>query len=329
MLSESSDIFALTVSERLDMVAALRDPNRLVEPLPGGLTNENFKVTTATGTYVARLSRPSSHLLGIDRDGEYRNSLAAADSGVAPAVVAYAPEAAVLSIEWLEGRTLTAADLGSTEVLRSVAESCRALHSGPSFSADFDMFDVSNRYLDTIMARGFRLPDRYLDFTPAWDRIRTVLSMDAPAAVPCHNDLLAANFIDDGARLWLIDYEYAGNNDPCFELGNMWSEANLGDAELVVLVDFYYGEHRPDMVARARLQALVSQYGWTLWGAIQQSVSSLDFDFWAWSMEKYERAVSTFEGPHFADLLGAVATGPRTAPTATEFRSTTEKEKSQ
>jgi thiamine kinase-like enzyme len=316
LLSSSSDIFALSVGDRLDMVPLLRDPTRLVEPLPGGLTNQNFKVTTTTGSYVARLSRPSSDLLAIDRDCEYRNSLTAAASGIAPEVVAYAPEAGVLTIGWVDGRTLAAADLRSADVLQSVAHVCRQLHSGSPFTSDFDMFAISSRYLRTVLDRGFRLPDRYLDFTHQWERVRTVLSMEAPDLAPCHNDLLAANFIDGDAQLWLIDYEYSGNNDPCFELGNIWSESNLGPDQLGVLVDAYYGEHSPAMTARARLQALVSQYGWTLWGAIQQSISNLDFDFWAWSMEKYERAVATFDGPDFEDMLSAVATGPVSTPSA-------------
>lgn len=310
MLSSSSDIFALSVSDRLDMVALLRDPTRVIEPLPGGLTNQNFKVTTTNGVYVARLSRPFSDLLAIDRDCEHRNSLAAAASGIAPEVFAYVPEAGVLTIGWVDGRTLAAADLRSTDVLKSVAHVCRRLHSGGRFSSDFDMFDISSRYLATVLDRGFRLPDRYLDFTHQWERVRTVLSMGAPDPVPCHNDLLPANFIDDDAQLWLIDYEYSGNNDPCFELGNIWSESNLAEEQLGVLVDAYYGEHSPALTARARLQGLVSQYGWTLWGAIQQSVSNLEFDFWSWSMEKYERAVATFDGPDFENMLTAAAAGP-------------------
>jgi thiamine kinase-like enzyme len=133
--------------------------------------------------------------------------------------------------------------------------------------------------------------------------------MHAPATVPCHNDLLAANFIDDGTRLWLIDYEYSGNNDPCFELGNIWSESNLHEEQLELLVSYYFGEHRPDMTARARLQALVSQYGWTLWGAIQNSLNEIDFDFWGWAMEKYDRAASTFDSRDFKDLLTSAAAG--------------------
>jgi thiamine kinase-like enzyme len=120
--------------------------------------------------------------------------------------------------------------------------------------------------------------------------------------VPCNNDLLAENFIWTGDRFQLIDYEYSGNNDPMFELGNVWSESNLSLEQLEQLVEHYYGRPLANKVARARLWGLMSKYGWTLWASIQDGVSMIEFDFWAWGMEKYERAVAEFDGPDFARL---------------------------
>jgi len=105
----------------------------------------------------------------------------------------------------------------------------------------------------------------------------------------------------------IIDYEYSGNNDPCFELGNIWSEASLPLPLLDELVTAYYGRPRPQQVARARLHALMSQYGWTLWASIQDGSSPLDFDFWSWGMEKYDRAVAAFDGPDLEHLLAAAS----------------------
>jgi thiamine kinase-like enzyme len=309
MAVRSADLHDLTIEQRLDLVPALAGHDRVVEPLPGGLTNTNLKVTVDGHHYVARLSSPSATLLAIDRTAEHLNSVAAAASGIAPAVVDFVPAARVLLIEWIEGRTLQAADLRQDSLLPAVAAACRQLHAGPRFCVDFDMFAVQRRYLDTAAQRGFRLPDRYTEFMPALDEIRTVLQLRPPITVPCNNDLLAANFIDDGERLWLLDYEYSGNNDPCFELGNIWSESNLTEAQLDMLVMSYFGRHSAAATARARLQGLVSQYGWTLWGVIQNAVSEIDFDFWSWAMEKYERAVATFDSSELAVLLTAVADG--------------------
>ena len=124
--------------------------------------------------------------------------------------------------------------------------------------------------------------------------------------MPCNNDLLAGNFIDDGSKLWLIDYEYSGNNEACFELGNIWSEAGLSLDQLAELMAAYDGALLRHRVARARLWGLMSKYGWTLWGSIQHAVSEIDFDFWGWGMEKYERAVAEFESPAFEVLLEEV-----------------------
>ena len=309
MVIQSAGARDLTIEQRLDLVPTLAGRDLVIEALPGGLTNTNLKVTVAGHSYVARLSAPSADLLAIDRVAEYQNSIAAAASGIAPAVVDFVPAARVLMIDWIEGRTLEAADLRTDSLIPAVAAACRQLHAGPRFSVDFDMFAVQRNYLDTVQRRGFRLPDRYTEFMPALDEIRKVLWLKPPATMPCNNDLLAANFIDDGQRLWLIDYEYSGNNDPCFELGNIWSESNLTEDQLDMLVTSYFGRHSAAATARARLQGLVSQYGWTLWGAIQNAVSEISFDFWSWSMEKYERAVATFDSPELTALLAAVADG--------------------
>ena len=125
--------------------------------------------------------------------------------------------------------------------------------------------------------------------------------------MPCNNDLLAGNFIDDGAQLWLIDYEYSGNNDPCFELGNIGSECGLSPAALAALVTEYYGRQLRNKIARARLFGLVAKYGWTLWGAIQDATSPLGFDFWSWAMERYEGAAAGLTGPDFGRLLDDAA----------------------
>ena len=132
---------------------------------------------------------------------------------------------------------------------------------------------------------------------------RSLAASNRDSTVPCNNDLLAANFIDDGDRIWLIDYEYSGNNDPCFELGNIWGECRLSVEALEELVTAYYGRPQRAKTARARLLGLAGKYGWTLWGAIQHAASPLDFDFWAWAMERFEGAASGFTAADFTTLL--------------------------
>ena len=294
------------VETRLGRLATLSGVAWRAQPLAGGLTNLNFTVHAGDQVYVARIAGQTGTLLAIDRDAEHHNAVAAASTGVAPAVVEYLPAEQVLLIAWVPGRTLADADLRDDAMLARVARACRTLHAGPRFATDFDMFAVQQRYLRIVQQHGFRLPPRYLDFEPAVRRIAAALATQPEPTVPCHNDLLAENILDAGDRLWLIDFEYSGNNEACFELGNVWSEASLPPEYLEPLVEAYYGRPLQHKVARARLLGLMSKYGWTLWASIQDGASPLDFDFWSWGMEKYERAVAEFDGPDLDRLLDDV-----------------------
>lgn len=289
----------------LDAVPELRNAES-VAPLPGGLTNTNYKVEAGGRAYVVRISNKDSGLLAIDRRNELHNTIAAAEAGVGAPFVAALPEHDAVVIEFLEGRSLTPEDLRRGDLLPLVAQACRRLHGARRFASDFDMFEIQKRYLGVVQARGFRLPARYLDFEPQVRAVEAAMQVRVEPTVPCNNDLLAENFIDVGGELKLIDYEYSGNNDACFELGNIWSESNLARGQLDELVMQYYGAPLRNKVARAWLWGLVAKYGWTLWASIQDGLSELEFDFWAWGMEKYERAVVEFDGPEFERLLAEV-----------------------
>ncbi|MEU8322597.1 phosphotransferase [Nonomuraea sp. NPDC048881] len=298
----------MAIARVLDRIPLLSGLPRSVEELPGGMTNRNYKVTTPDGVYVVRVAASDGSLLGIDKDAEHADSLAAARAGVGAPVHGYLPEAGVLVIGFLPGRTFTEADLWEPANLARVAEVCRRLHAGPRFVRDFDMFEVQRGYLRIVQERGFRLPAKYLDFMPVAAEIRKCLAARAEPTVPCHNDLLPGNIVECGDRLHLIDYEYAGNNDPCFELGNLWSEADLPPGHLEELVTAYYGRRLRHRIARARLLGLMSKYGWTLWASIQDGANdTIDFDFWSWGMEKYERAAAEFTRPGLARVMEAAA----------------------
>jgi len=286
----------------LEAVPELRNAQS-VEPLTGGLTNTNYKVTSPAGCFVVRISGKDTSLLAIDRANEVHNTIAAAETGVGAPFVASLPEHDALVLGFLEGEVMDAEKMRRGDRLDAVAGACRRLHGGRRFLHGFDMFEIQPRYLEIVRERGFRLPDRYVSFEPQIRELERAMRVRSEPTVPCNNDLLAENFIDVGGEMRLIDYEYSGNNEPSFELGNVWSESNLSLAQLEELVAHYYGGPLRNKVARARLWGLMSKYGWTLWGSIQAGVSDLDFDFWGWAMEKYERAVEELDGPEFERLL--------------------------
>jgi len=292
----------------LERIEVLRGRPCTVEPLPGGLTNRNYKITTPGGSYVLRHSNPSSaDELAVDRRAEYENSVRAAATGVGAPVVDFLPDDGILVLGFLEGASLTDEDLQRPGILPRVALACRRLHASEPFVNRFDMFERQADYLGRVRRRGFRLPPRYLDHAGTVRRIRDALGVRPVAPRPCNNDLLAANFIDGGRTVSIIDYEYSGNNDPYFELGNIWSECHLTLEQLEELVGAYDGGLSRSHLARARLWGLMSQYGWTLWASIQDATSPIEFDFWSWGMEKYERAEATFGGPDLEPILADVA----------------------
>ena len=269
-----------------------------------------MRVTTRTGDYVVRLTQSDAGLLGIDRDAEHANSRAAAEAGVGAHVVDYRPDLGMLVITFLPGKALTNETIGGPGVIARAADAIRRLQAGPRFTGDFDMFARQAGYLGLVREHGFPLPDDYDDFAPQWERVRRALAARPAPTVPCNNDLLAGNFIDDGIRVWLIDYEYSGNNDPAFELGNTATECDLTREQVDELVASWAGgDLDPAFRARVELQSLCSEYGWSLWGFIQAATSPIDYDFHGWGMERYEKAVRRFTGDGFEALLDRVALG--------------------
>ena len=295
----------MPIEEVLAAVPQLQDAEA-VEPLTGGLTNTNYKVTSPAGRFVVRISGKDTSLLAIDRENEVHNTIAAAETGVGPPFVAAVPQHGALVLGYLDGDVMDAEKLRGGDRLVAVAEACRRLHSGRRFLRDFDMFEIQPRYLAIVRERGFRLPDRYEELEPQIRELERAIRRLPEETVPCNNDLLAENLIDVGGEMRLIDYEYSGNNEPSFELGNVWSESNLSLDQLEELVGAYWGRPLRSKVARARLWGLMAKYGWTLWGSIQVGISELDFDFWGWAMERYERVLEELDGPEFEQLLSDV-----------------------
>jgi thiamine kinase-like enzyme len=298
------------IEELLDQVPALAGP-RTIADLPGGLTNRNVRVTTSSGDFVVRLTQSDAGLLGIDRDAEHANTRSAAEAGVGAQVVDYRPDLGMLVITFLPGVALTNETVGGPGVIPRMADAIRRLQAGPRFVDDFDMFRRQAGYLALVREHGFPLPEAYDAFEPQWERVRRALAERPPVTVPCNNDLLAGNYIDDGERVWLIDYEYSGNNDPAFELGNTCTECDLTVEQADELVAAWSGgETDPafrSFRARVDAQALCSEYGWALWGFIQSATSPIDYDFHAWGMERFEKAARRFTSDGFDDLLDRVA----------------------
>jgi thiamine kinase-like enzyme len=299
-------------SERLEAVVAavpeLAGRVEAVEDIPGGLVNRSVKVTTAGGVYVVRLFAARSELLQVDRDDEYASTVTAATAGVGAPVVAYLPEHGAMVLEYLEGEAQSDEDLRRGGKHLEVARTLRRLHACPPFHKDFDPFGSLRAYRRMVDAEGLPLPDGYDDYARRASALEAALASQAVALRPCHNDMMPANFIDVGGSLRLIDYEYAANNDPCFDLGCIWAEAGMTPEQLDDMVVEYHGEPRSDQVARARLWAVICDYGWTLWAVLQGAEGGTvgSWDPRRWGEEHFARAVAAFESTEFDTLLASL-----------------------
>lgn len=278
-----------------------------VQPITAGLTNSNFKVEVDGRPYFVRIPGPDTELLAIDRGNEAFNTRAAAAAGAGPAMIASLDEPPALILSWLPGRTMSNAAFQEAGMPGRIAAVLRRLHAGPRFRDDFDMARLTRTYLAVVDERDITIPAGYREALPSVERIEAALAARPASPVPCHNDLLAENYLDDGNRLWIVDYEYSGNNDPAFELGNTAQELGFDDDRQEALAAAYFGRLDPALLARMRLQMIMSDVGWTLWAAIQARISPIEFDFWAWAQERWDRADAKLRGPDFEGWLRETA----------------------
>ncbi|MGB9674267.1 MAG: phosphotransferase [Anaerolineales bacterium] len=274
-----------------------------IHPLSGGLTNTNYKVIVNGEPFFVRIPGESTELLAVDRRNEYENTKAAAQAGVGPKVIYYLPQEQVMVLEFIDGITMSNEALNAPGMPKRIAVSLKMLHSGPRFYSDFNMFRLVEYYLDIVNQHQIKIPMGYLERMPTVQRIEEAMAVNPLATVPCHNDLLAENYIDDGKLLRLIDFEYSGNNDPCFELGNTCQELQYNDEKIFELCEAYFGKATPSKLARMKLNMIMSDVGWTLWAAIQQKISKIEYDFWGWAIERWNRAVEKMDSHEFENWL--------------------------
>ena len=297
---------AITIEQVVERVPDWRGRSIAIHPLSGGLTNTNYTVEVDGTPYVVRIPGASTELLAVDRANEYHNTKAAAEAGVTPKIAHYLHDFNVMALEFIHGETMSIPRLQRPGMPARMAASLKKLHAGPRFLHDFNMFRLTEFYLKIVDERQVRIPDGYRSYMPKVARIEAAMAHHPLPTVPCHNDLLAENYIDDGQTLWLIDFEYSGNNDPTFELGNTCQEQQFDEPRLVEMCAAYFGGLYPDKLARMKLNMIMSDVGWTLWAAIQAKISKIDFDFWGWAVERWGRAVAKMDAPDFLVWLETV-----------------------
>lgn len=292
-----------TVEQVVSSIHAWRGKQIEIQPLSGGLTNTNYRVEIDGMPHFVRIPGAKTELLAVDRRNEYYNTRVAAESGVGPKILFYIPEYDVMVLEFIDGQTMSNQRLQAPGMPTRIAQSIKLLHRGPRFLTDFNMFRLTEYYLKVCDEHEVTIPDRYPARLPVVKQIEKALAVHPLPALPCNNDLLAENYIDDGNLLRLIDYEYSGNNDPCFELGNTCQELGYDEPRIRELCAAYFGAASASMLARMKLNMIMSDVGWALWAAIQAKISTIQYDFWGWATDRWSRAEAKIDSAQFPGWL--------------------------
>jgi thiamine kinase-like enzyme len=306
------------VTLEADLIAALQVVPEIagrqvtLTALSGGITNRNFLIELAgeREKYVMRLAGNDTHLLGISREVEHAATVAAAGVGVGPEVTAFIRNGGYLVTKFIEGSPVSDEAVHRPETIRRVADSIRRVHGGPAIPGLFIPLRIVEAYRALALDRSVPIPPEYAAAKAVGRHIELAFLADPVELRPCHNDLLNGNFIDDGRRIRIVDWEYAGMGDPFFDLGNFSANHGLSaDEDAILLAAWEQAPVRPERLARLTLMRVVSDFREAMWGVLQQGISTLDVDFVAYAAMHFDRLLATAATPTFERALRQAAAG--------------------
>jgi len=257
-----------------------------VTALSGGITNHNFRVDVDGASFVLRMGGADTHLLGIDRQVERGANARAAEVGVGPAVERFVEPEGWLVTRFIDGRPIALGEMREPRTIRRVALSLRRFHEAEAIAGRFDAHAVVEEYAREAAERGVEIPAAYAAAHVTSERIRA--TRGPQALVPCHNDLLNANFLDDGS-IRIVDWEYAGMGDRFFDLANLSVNHEFGEQEDRALLETYFGEVTDSALRDQRQMKFMSDFREAMWGVLQSGISELDFDFKAYAAKHFQR----------------------------------------
>jgi thiamine kinase-like enzyme len=274
-----------------------------------GLTNINHVVTIGDARYVLRIpgAGTGEYINRVDEEVAARSAAAA---GVNADVVFFDPSDGLMVTRFVDGAATMSGerfkDLGAVE---RAGRAFHQLHTtARPFATDFTLFPMIDEYKSLLGSKGATLPDGYDDVQRQASSIRSALEAAPAPLAPCHCDPLCENFLDTGERMFIIDYEYAGNNDPMWDLGDLSVEGGFDDDQDAALLRAYFaGEPPPDQRGRMVAYKALCDLLWTLWGVIQHVNDNPADDFWAYAIGRFERCKALMSSHGFDDQIAAIS----------------------
>lgn len=296
------------LTSALSRIPFLRDLDAGRAVRLAGLTNVNHLLMDGDTGYVVRLPGEGTSAY-IDRRAEEVAARSAAAAGVNAEVLFFDPADGLMVTRFVTGaRTMDAAAFRDHDSVRRAGTAFRRLHTTAGrFTNEFDLFGMIDQYRSLLGSQRAVLPDGYVDLQAAADETREALAMSPVPSVPSHCDPLCENFLDTGSRMFIIDYEYAGNNDPMWDLADLSVEGSFDDQQEAVLLISYL-ERTPTDAERGRVVAYkaLCDLLWTLWGVIQHVNDNPAEDFWAYAVGRFERARALMSDPAYPEHVAAL-----------------------
>lgn len=292
------------ILERIPQFSAARSVE--VEELTGGITNRNYKITADGECFVLRLGGNETQFLGIDRKNEYECSVLASRVGVAPEPTAFLEPEGYIVARFISGKGIPEDAIGTDENIGRVVQSMKAYHALDFFPGSFSPFRVAEEYTKIALSFDVELPDNIAWYLEKSREMETAMYREPLRPCPCHNDLLNGNFIDDGTRIRILDWEYAGMGDLFFDLGNFAVQHEFNDEQDEILLKAYFGTPTDSQRAHQKLMKIMSDLREAMWAQVQRGVSKLDFDYESYGDKYFERFEANTTGAEYHKWLHEV-----------------------
>lgn len=278
----------------------------------GGLTNRNYKIRCERGNFVLRLAGEGTSDY-IDRKTELFNASIASNAGVNAEIIYFDVDTGTMMCRYIENsRTMNIGSLRDFDALRRTGRAFRQLHDcGEDFRGRFELFEQIDQYLEILRDLDAALPEGFSEVQQDAEAVRVALSRHELPSKPCHCDPMVENCIDNGEKMFIIDFEYAGNNDPMWDLGDISVEGDFTEEQDQVFLEAYFG-HTPETfdVGRMVMYKAMCDLLWTLWGVVQHANNNPAEDFWVYAVGRLERCKKLMASAEFSRHLDAVRQGP-------------------
>jgi thiamine kinase-like enzyme len=294
----------LTLEEAIARVPQWKSAKQIqTSVLGGGITNRNYRVDVDGESFVLRIVGARTEMLGINREDEYIANLEAGRLGIAPEVVYFIRPEGYLVTRFIEANPLPPEEIRKTENIRLITKLLKKIHAMPAISGKFDAFRIVENY--TEIAKKYRVdfPVNFDWLISEMGNAEKALLRDQYVPTPCHNDLLNENFLLQGDRIFILDWEYAGRGDIYFDLANFSVNHSLSDEQDRWLLECYFGETNTARWARLKVMKIMSDFREAMWGMVQIGISDLDVDFRGYADKHFSRLTKNIQDPRWGEWL--------------------------